>query len=180
MNSTENIILWTVSLTLGVTGILFGIIASYNSRKANKSLTELIHNSRNDDLARKFFFDHPEELIAANKKAIRCLQNVESTYFDYSIINTGTRLIPINQENQNKLKESIYADLASDFLEIKKALDPLFIKVLGGKSFLYSTQKMPSTKRKLLIEYHRRVIDSATVIIKTFANGMDSLNTSKI
>ncbi len=167
MSLTANIALWTVSLVLAISGIVFGIIASYNASKANASVANLIKTRGVKEAARKYFFDSLKLNIQANRLSIKKLKEVSMTAFDYSIVSTSTRMSFINNETTQLLKESEYAALIEKFETCKSRLDELFAKAIDIKK-LSTTEKIDSATKKNLISYHESVIEISSGLMREF------------
>ncbi len=167
MSLTTNIILWTVSIVLAVSGIVFGIIASYNSSKANKSIKNMLQTKGVKESARKYFFDSLKDSIHANRKSIKKLEEPKLTFFDYSIVSTSARLSFINAETAKLLRDSEYSDLIEKFQTCKTRLDELFTDSINIKE-LSTTSAMDKKTKQKLIGYHESVIKISTELMKEF------------
>lgn len=179
MNLTTNIILWTVSITLAVFGILFGIIASYNAKKANTTIEDLIKTRGFDEDGRKFFFDKMKSTIAANKKSIKALEG-NITYFDYSIALVNARFPFVDSQSIAKFDNSEFADLMKKFLASKKILDKSFSDSVGGLDKLASQKIMSVSKKNKLLTHHNRVVKVSTEIIREYTLISKQTKTIKI
>ena len=180
MSLEWNITLWTLSLILAISGIIFGIIASINSSHANKSIKDLITTKGVEDSARRFFFDNLKLTITANRKSIKYLQAGKTSYIDYSIVNTPSRMNFIDSETVALLKESDYANLINSFEDTKERLEKMFAKTIGGLKKLSSNEIMTAAVRKKLVEYHSLVITASTDIVREFTNSSGSTKTVDI
>ena len=173
MGLTENIILWTISLLLSVVGITFGIIASWNSSKANRSIKELIEASWVAEEAEKFFFNNMKTAKAANAKTISKLREKEGKlkYSQYSMLSSNTRFFPINRRAQQILKESEYGELLKMFLSSKTELDLKFSNVFKQSfDILRTTAKIDDDLKKELLDYHKTISKAISLIIYEYTN----------
>ena len=168
MSLLSNIILWTVSLLLAVLGILFGFLASINSRKANMSIENIINNRGIEEDARKYFFDKMKSTVAANKKSMKALEKENITYFDYSIVTIRTRFPFIDSQAIEKFKKSDYINVINTFLDGKRELDKEFVESVDGLQKLNSDKHISVQRKENLKKYHAKVIVQASQIIKDF------------
>lgn len=183
MKSTD-IILWTISLTLAVTGILFGIIASWNSSKANRRISELISASWITEEAQKFFFDNIKIVMAQNKKTITKLKrNKEATYYEYSIQSALGRLIPISKKTKVLFENSEYKEISEIYEMIKKTCDVKFRELFNDYSILSTDEVVSQDVVSQLINYHKDVVDKVTHLLKQYnliISGTKEVSTNKL
>ena len=167
-----NILLWSVSLTLAVIGVSFGVIASIYSTKANKKIKDLISNTFVSEESQKFLFDNLKNVITANRKTIRSFNNENLTYSEYLLVSSHSRMHLLSKSTIDVLSETEFKDLVNRYIEIKKTLDKKFTEIVKIKNL--STKKViPLKLRESLKKYHHLVISSATDIIKSYIATID-------
>lgn len=173
-----NILLWTFSLTLAVVGILFGIIASINSSKANRKVQDLISNTFVAEESQKFLFDNIKNVVTANRKTIRALK-YGITYADYSLVSSHTRLHLLSKSTIQMLSDTEFRDVTRMYLDIKDTLDRRFASIVNISN-LSTKKKISESIQQELREYHQQVIVSATDIIKAYTATIDYTTEHKI
>ncbi|MCK5945989.1 MAG: hypothetical protein KAG04_01820 [Mycoplasmataceae bacterium] len=167
MGLTENIILWTFSLILAAVGIIFGIIASVNSHRANIAVKDLIASSWISDESEKLFFKNMKRLIIANNHVLTLLKS-PTTYKSYSLAANGTRFSPINTRSAAMLEETEYKDVLESYINNKQKLEASFKKIVESYKVLSTTAKIVPAKRNDLIKYHKSISKVASGVIKEY------------
>ena len=167
MGLTENIVLWTFSLILAAVGIIFGIIASVNSHKANLAVKDLIASSWIADESEKIFFKNMKKLIVSNDIVLSLLKK-PTTYRAYSRTANGTRFAPINTRSSDMLENTEYIDILKLYVKKKNLLESNFKKIIESFKVLSTTKKIVPLKRKELIDYHKSISKVASNIIKDY------------
>ena len=167
MGLTENIVLWTISLLLAAVGIIFGIIASLNSHKANIAVKDLVASSWIADESEKLFFKNMKRLITSNNDVLTLLKS-PITYRGYSRAANGTRFVPINTRSSSMLENTEYIDVLERYVDYKIELETNFKNIIESFKILSTTKKVPPVKRKELIEYHKNISKVASEIIKEY------------
>ena len=162
-----NIILWFFSLTLALTGIVFGIIASFNASKANQKITNLIAAYWIANESQKILFEDLKQVNLHSKKILVKLKK-ELTYNQYALLSSYTRLHPIAKRVHKTLETTEYKSLIKKYLHTKRKLDLLYKKIIGDFEILNSSNFITPQKRHDLIIYHKKLIEAASSIIKEY------------
>ena len=168
MSLKINIILWTLSLFLASFGIMFGIIASYNSRKANNSIRTIISDSWISDESQTLFFKNIKSILFENKKLIKNLQD-KLSYYDYHINTTNSRLGVIPSNVIKRLKKSKYNDIIDEYVTSKDMLDRKFKDIIKDYKILESDEVISKIISKKLIKYHQQVTIFCSEILKKYS-----------
>lgn len=166
---TADIILWTFSLLLGVLSIVFGIIASISSTKANNKIETLINTSFIADETQKYFFNHMKTINVTSKKILSYLEEEKATFHDYSLISSETRFSPMPQKTKTVLLESEYQLIVDYYYDTKTSLDAEFKWIINDYSILAEKKEIPAETKRLLMKYHQRLITEASKIIAQYA-----------
>ena len=165
----SNILLWTISLTLAVAGITFGIIASINATKANRQIKELVVDQLVAEEASKHFFEIPQSINTANKTVLRKLRGTKEILMnDYAIMATKTRMAPMSKRVAKHIGDSEYGDLAIHYVNSKVRLDSLFRESIIDYEMLSTASKINKSLRKQLIKYHVQVSIEQEAIMKEY------------
>ena len=181
--ATTDIILWTVSITLAVTGILFGMIASYNSTKANRRIRELISSSLISEEAQKFFFDNIKIAIAENKKIANKFRKKDLTYYEYSTRAALGRLVPMSKKTKMLFDTSEFKELSAIYQMIKNVSDERFKEIVKDYSILSTEEIMEVEIIDSLRGYHKDVVDKLSQLLKQYNNiisGTKEIPTNKL
>lgn len=164
-----NISLWTISITLALAGITFGIIASINSNKAAKQVKDLVADQLVSEEASKYFFTIPQSIGTDNKSVLTRLKSKdEIDYIQYSILAAKTRFAPIPGRVERHLKESEFSDIMNRYIKEKMELDALFIKIIKNYSVLTENKSIPKGIREKLIKYHIKIGELQSIIMKDY------------
>lgn len=167
---TRDIILWSVSITLAVFGILFGVLAFWFSSKTSKQIKELISMSWITEESSRYFYDDLKEIIINNKKVLRALKSPNISYQKYASISLPTRMKPIAKRISEILYESEFKDITTMYIQTKKQLDESFKKTIQDISILSSEKKINITNRKSLTHYHNELSNLVTLIVKGYSD----------
>lgn len=165
---TADIILWTFSLILSVLGIVFGIIASISSTRANKKIESLINTSFIADETQKYFFNQMKAIIVSNKKINTYLDSPKASYTGYSSHSTETRFSPLPQKTRSVLLTSEYAHIAEQYKSSRLFLEEEFKKLFDDISILSEKKKIDQKTKKSLTDYHKKVIAEASRLLSMY------------
>lgn len=166
---TADIILWTFSLFLAVLGILFGIIASVSSTRANKKIEEIINNSVITDESQKYFFNHAKAIVVASKKIATYLDSPKATFSGYSSHSTETRFSPLPQKTRVVLSKSEYSELVDKYVQSRIFLESEFRNIFTDLSVLSERKNIDAKTKSALRDYHKKVIAQSSVILSMYA-----------
>lgn len=168
MDST-NIILWTSSLILAVTGIVFGIIASINSTKANRNIENLLRDQLVSEEASKYFYSFLESINHTNKTMLTKLQSTNGVkWSSYSTLAIKTRMAPIPRRIEKHLLTTEYRDLMIHYADTKLRIDSRFLSIIESYEVLASVEKISPQKNKALIDYHKSLGSEISTILKEY------------
>ena len=163
----SNILLWTASLLLAVGGIIFGIIASLNSKNANEQLKKIMNERMTTEEASKFFFKYPSSVNLENRKIIAKLKK-DLTWSKYNSLISATRLDPMPKRVSDYLQNTDFKELVDKYLFAKKELQNNFITITDSLEKLSKTTKITIKEKKELIKYHQKSISFLSNILKTY------------
>ena len=167
---TRDIVLWTVSITLAVVGIVFGVIASINSSKANRRVREMIKTVFVTEEAQRYFYHSLKDVIVGHRQVLKKLNDPNISYYEYSIASLQGRMVPISKISFEALQDTEYINIAHTYIEIKNHYDKEFKRIFTNLELLSSNRKLPKTIKNELIDYHRECQRDVTELIKQYNN----------
>ena len=171
---TPDIILWTLSITLAIVGIVFGIIASLNSKKSNDTIKELMFQQHTQKTSREFFLDRLKVVIKSNKKAIKFLEVGDVYYNEYGYILDETRLPFISKNTKSVLINGGYVEHIAKYTRVKNTLEGMFADALQNNfGMLNKRILVEEATVSYLIEYHQSVIDFSKNMMKSYIKTND-------
>ena len=162
-----NITLWTTSLILAIGGIIFGIIASLNSKNANEQLKRMMNEQMVSEEASKFFFKYPGSINVSNRKIVARLKK-DISWSKYNSLISETRLYPMPKRVNDYLCKTDFKELVQKYVFAKKELQKNFISITDSLEKLSKTTKITIAEKKQLIKYHQKSISFLSNILKTY------------
>lgn len=166
---TEDIILWTFSITLAIVGIVFGVIASLNSKKSNDTIKELMHQQHTQKTSRDFFLDKLKVVIKANRRAIKHLEVGDVYYDEYNYVLEETRLPFISKNSTKVLIDGGYVEHIAKYTKVKHNLETVFADILKNNyGVLEKHILVDDNSIVYLTEYHQSVIDFSSNMMKSY------------
>lgn len=169
--STADIVLWTTSLILACTGIVFGVIASINSSKANRNIENLIRDQLVAEEASKYFYYNLEKISQGNKDVLAIIRQKNKrriSWTKYSSLSAKTRLAPIPKRVEKHLLLTEYADLMKHYADTKARLDSTFYELIGTYDTLVQTTFVEPEKIAELLNYHKALGAEVSAILKEY------------
>ena len=164
------IALWTSSISLAIFGIVFGVIASINSRNANKQVQQLVEEQIISNEAINFFYEVPKKIGLTHRSLIdKYLTNKTLTWKEYGILTAEARFAPMSKRIIDFLSKTEYNDLVHSYIFLKERLDHVFKEVVEDLSRLGSSKPISESFKKKLIEYHKYALKETTLILKRYS-----------
>ncbi|MGL5520023.1 MAG: hypothetical protein ACRDBR_01175 [Metamycoplasmataceae bacterium] len=168
---TEDIVLWTISLTLSVFSITFSILAYHFSSKSAKLISDNIEKTWIISEARKIFFKNIKELRKSTVHTISFLaKNKNITYKEYISNSENTRIELISPETISVLQKSKFNELIKYYEEKRNQFDESFKQSLNIQKIIeYSNDKLTSEEIEKAISYHRQVLKFTLKVLEDYA-----------
>lgn len=169
MNIILESTLWASSITLALIGIVFGIIAGRNSKKATDAVSSMIAQQHTQISSREYFLDRLKGIILVNKKVVHYLNQPQTYYDEYSIKLSHSRLPYMSKGSAETLSNAGYTELVNKYKEAKHQLDNSFNTIFNNDySKLDTHHKITKGVKVRLINYHTAVIKLSKEIVTKY------------
>ncbi|MGL4183570.1 MAG: hypothetical protein ACRCRP_00350 [Metamycoplasmataceae bacterium] len=167
----EDIVLWTISLTLSVFSITFSILAYYFSSKSAKLISDNIEKNWIISEAGKIFFKNIKEIRKGNVHIISFLtKNENITYKEYISNSENTRIELVSPETINILQKSKFNELIKYYEEKRNKFDINFKNILDVQKIIqYSNDKLTPKEIEEITSYHRKVLKFTLKVLEDYA-----------
>ncbi|MGL5357894.1 MAG: hypothetical protein ACRDA7_01050 [Metamycoplasmataceae bacterium] len=168
---TEDIVLWTISLTLSVFSITFSLLAYHFSSKSAKLISDNIEKNWIISEARKIFFKNIKDLRKSTVHTISFLtKNEDISYKEYISNSENTRIELVSPETINVLQKSKFNDLIKYYEEKRNQFDEDFKSILDVQKIIqYSKDKLTLEEIEKITYYHRQVLKFTLKVLEDYA-----------
>ncbi|MGL5522250.1 MAG: hypothetical protein ACRDAW_03195 [Metamycoplasmataceae bacterium] len=168
---TEDIVLWTISLTLSVFSITFSLLAYHFSSKSAKLISDNIEKTWIISEARKIFFKNIKELRRSTIHTISFLtKHQDISYKEYISNSENTRIELVSPETINVLQKSKFNDLIKYYEENRNKYDNDFKSILDIQKIIeYSKDKLTLEEIEKITSYHRQVLKFTLKVLEDYA-----------